>query len=159
MPHFKVQREAIVQKSADEVWTIFSKFSGQSGHLMVIHSEIKQPLHKNLAQKVSTFKWLQLFQQGFAVFEKCFSFIICFLFRFCWLGIYKVYYKGLLIFTGSTAIAITFNQMEMNWSFSILKYGFCNKSFRKDEPLTSSKKCSTGQRFIVRKWLVTKSIL
>ena len=70
-----------------------------------------------------------------------------------------------------------------------LKYGFCNKSSRKDEPLTSWtlistdlsslldgfagcnskptqkwwqtcwKKCSTGQRFIFPKWLATKSIL
>ena len=73
---------------------------------------------------------------------------------------------------------------------NLLKYGFCNKSFRKDEPLTSWtlfsnifvinirfssnqnigegesnfdeicwKKCSTDQRFIFSKWLVTKSIL
>ena len=74
-----------------------------------------------------------------------------------------------------------------------LKYEFCKKSLRKDEPLTSwtlfwaylssllggfavvpsgfavvptqkwwqtcSKKCSTGQRFIFLKWLLTKSIL
>jgi hypothetical protein len=82
--------------------------------------------------------------------------------------------KNILFYINITAILCTNATI---FDRKILKYGFCKKSPRKYAPLTSwtlfssvffqistdlekngGKKCSTGQRCIFPRWLITKSI-